>query len=125
MSAPDPTPNQPRSPSRFWKQLFANPVTLGAVITAYVTLNTAIFGYLSARNSQRIEREKFEFESSLEERKYETGLILEVVKLSGGDQQLSLHRLCLLAAIGLIPTTAEMLHHQPSMPCREGVETKP
>jgi hypothetical protein len=100
-----------------WQQLIANPVTLGAVITAYVTLNTAIFGYLSTRNSQHIERDRFEFEASLEERKYETGLILEIAKSASGDQQILVHRLCILAEAGLIPTTAERMRQQANSPC--------
>lgn len=85
---------------------------MGAVITAYVTLNTAIFGYLSAQNSQRIEREKFQFQSSLEERKYETSLILEIARTAGDDQQLVLRRLCILAEAGLIPLTVERMQQQ-------------
>jgi hypothetical protein len=109
-------PGTPRH-SGFVRQLLTNPIALGAVVTAYVALNTAIFGYLTTRNTQQLAREKFEFESSLEERKYETGLILEVVKEAAGDQQLSLHRLCLLAATGLIPKTAETLKLLPDSGC--------
>jgi hypothetical protein len=107
-----PQGSNPPQHHNVWRTLLTNPVTLGAIVTAYVALNTAIFGYLSARNSQRIEREKFEFQSSLEERKYETGLVLEIAKSAGGNQQLMLHRLCILAATGLIPLTAEKMQQQ-------------
>jgi hypothetical protein len=112
MSIPTQGGNPPPQHHSIWRTLLTNPVTLGAIITAYVTLNTAIFGYLSSRNSQNIEREKFEFQSSLEERKYETGLILEIAKTAGGDQQLMLHRLCILVTTGLIPLTAEKMQQQ-------------
>jgi hypothetical protein len=109
--------NPTQKPRNIWRQVITNPVTLGAIITAYVTVNTAIFGYLSARNSQRIEREKFEFQSSLDERKYETSLILEVAKAAKGDQEAVIRHLCILVEAGLIPITAEKMHTQTSSPC--------
>jgi hypothetical protein len=60
--------SRPEQPS-LWRQLIANPVALGAIVTGYVTLNAAILTYLTNRNSQDIE-----------ERKYETNLIADVVK---------------------------------------------
>jgi hypothetical protein len=117
-SIQDTTP--PAQHHSFWRQLLTNPVMLGGIITAYVTLNTAIFGYLSASNAQRIEREKFAFQSSLEERKYETGLILEIAKSAGGDQQVMLRRLCILVETGLIPLTAEKMRQQIKSPCPAG-----
>ena len=117
MSDPTQAGNPPPQHHSVWRALLTNPVMLGGIITAYVALNTAIFGYLSARNAQRIEREKFEFQSSLEERKYETGLILEIAKSASGDQQMMLRRLCILAQTGLIPLTAEKMRQQMKSPC--------
>jgi hypothetical protein len=124
-----PDPNaQGSTPSKTaWKQMLSNPVVLGAIITGYVTLNTAIFGYLNSRNAQQLEEAKSHFAASLNERKYETSLILEVTKATGQDQELLFHRLCLLAASGLIPQTERNLKTARGFDCpeiREPTSTK-
>jgi hypothetical protein len=119
------TSEPPKEPVPSWRQLFTNPVVLGAILTAYVGVNTAVFGYITTKNSQQLERAKFEFEASLEERKYETSLLLEVVKAAGSDQQLIVRRLCALAETGLVPQFAERLRSQTVQPCRSVAPAKP
>jgi hypothetical protein len=117
--------NTPERPASSWRQLLTNPVSLGAIVTAYVGINTAIFGYVSTKNTQQLEHAKFEFQSSLEERKYETSVLLEAVKAAGSDQQLIVRRLCALAATGLVPQFAERLQRQTAQPCSITPPAKP
>lgn len=107
----DSTPAKP-STSTIWRQVLTNPVSLGAIATAYVTLNTAIFGYLSSKHAQELEQAKLEFQTTLNEKKYETDLVLEVLKAAGSDQQVMIHRLCALAATGLIPQIADRMQQR-------------
>ncbi len=54
------------------------------------------------------------------EKKYETDLVLEVLKAAGSDQQVMMRRLCALAATGLIPQIADRMQQHsnqcPSLP---------
>jgi hypothetical protein len=115
----------PQRPASLWRQIVTNPVSLGAIVTAYIGANTAIFGYVTTKNTQQLERAKFEFQSSLEERKYETSLLLEAVKSAGSDQQVIVRRLCALAATGLVPQFAERLRNQAEQPCPAAKPEKP
>jgi hypothetical protein len=114
-------PGPPRQ--TLWHWLKNNPVVVGAAITAYVTLTTALFGYFNARNAQHIEQRRFEFQSSLDERKYETSIILQVMQSAGENQQVVIRRLCLLAKTGLIPTTAAKF--ETATACKEELPPQP
>jgi hypothetical protein len=115
---PDEAAQTAKNHPRLWRELITNPVSLGAIVTAYVTINTALFGYLSSKNAQDMEKARFDFQASLDEKKYETGLVLEVVKSTNGDQQAMLHRLCLLVNTGLIPQIAERMQHRQDLGCQ-------
>jgi hypothetical protein len=105
-------------------RVFANPVFLGAVITAFVTLNAGIISFFVSEQQIALQKEKDQAEAALNREKFESELIVSA--LSTGNPAQSDANLRFLVDVGFIRNHAPELraflatHHPAQLPPRTG-----
>jgi hypothetical protein len=69
-----------RNRPTFWKNVLTNPVVLGALITAFIALNTTIVGLLTSATQRQLDIERVRLQTELDRAKFEGELILGAIR---------------------------------------------
>lgn len=77
-----------RNRPRLWKQLLTSPILIGGLITAYVTVGTSYLSAQRAREQQKLDELNHIAALTIEEEKLESGIILELAKVSAPEQMI-------------------------------------
>jgi hypothetical protein len=97
-----------RNRPTFWKNVFTNPVVLGAIITAFIAVNTSIVGWMTSAQQRQLDAEKFLLQTQIDRAKFEGELILSAIRT--GDPSQSMTNVEFLIQAGLIQDRDGGLH---------------
>jgi hypothetical protein len=92
----------------FLKSTLTNPAAIGALLSAFVAINIALFGFVTSRVQMNLEQAKAQNQLELERKKYESSLILAAVRTGNPDQ--AAENMKFLLDTGLVSDQQGRLH---------------
>jgi hypothetical protein len=69
-----------------WRIQFNNPVVLGAIITAFVALNTVMVSLFTAQLQASLEEKKLQTQLAVDRAKMESSLLVDIIKVGDPDR---------------------------------------